>query len=138
MLLNVTVDYKDKLLQEMYANDLELFTFINGDVIKAYYFGFLIGLVCEQFKEDGFGDINPDKELAPIKWNIRRYKSQIEFWRQKYLQIHGNTVLLTNLNAYILDKIVLIDNEESDLLKIAIILGREAYLLLQKNENEKT
>ena len=53
MLLNVTIDYKDKLLQEMYTNDLELFTFINGDVIKAYYFGFLIGLVCEQFKEDG-------------------------------------------------------------------------------------
>lgn len=76
--------------------------------------------------------------MAPIKWNIRRYKSQIEFWRQKYLQIHGNTVLLTDLNAYILDKIVLIDNEESDLLKIAVILGREAYLLLQKNENEKT
>lgn len=61
MLLNVTIDYKDKLLQEMYANDLELFTFINGDVIKAYYFGFLIGLVCEQFKEDGFGDINQIK-----------------------------------------------------------------------------
>lgn len=46
MTLDVSNDYKVKLVDEMYANDKEWFTFIGGDVVKAYYFGFLLELVC--------------------------------------------------------------------------------------------
>ena len=36
--------------------------------------------------------------------------------RNKYVELHGRTVLLTDLNSYVLDKIVIIDDED-DLLR---------------------
>lgn len=45
MTLDVSNDYKVKLVDEMYANDEEWFTFIGGDVVKAYYFGISVSTI---------------------------------------------------------------------------------------------
>ena len=138
MLLNVTVDYKDALFKEMYATDLDWFTFINNDVVRACYFGYLFGYLCNVFKEEKLANMDPDEELKPIKWSIRKYKVQILFWNDKYLKEHSE-VTFTEVNSYILEKIV--TESTLDLLGIAAILGRQAYLqvskALQKDEESK-
>ena len=138
MLLNVTVDYTDALFKEMYATDLDWLTFINNDVVRAYYFGYLFGYLCNVFKEEKLANMDPDEELKPIKWSIRKYKVQILFWNDKYLKEHSE-VTLTEVNSYILEKIV--TESTLDLLGIAAILGRQAYLqvskALQKDEESK-
>lgn len=137
MLLDVTVDYKADLFQEMYASDLDWFTFINNDAVRAYYFGYLLGYLCDLFREEKLSNIDPDEELKPVKWGIRKYKAQVLFWNDKYLKEHSN-VTLTEVNSYILEKIVTENN--IDLLGIATYLGRQAFLKVSKalQENEKS
>lgn len=84
---------------------------------------------------DGFKAGNPDEQLTPIKWNVRRYKPQLVFWKQKYVDTYGEMVILSEMDAYILNKIVV--DSDDDLLRIATCLGRDSYITVRKAQEEK-
>lgn len=126
--------WKQRFVEEMYANNDYYDEFIKGDIARAYYFGFFIELVCKEMEEDGFKASNPDEQLTPIKWSIRRYKPQLMFWKQKFVDINGWRVNPMEMNTYILNKLVV--ESDDDLLRIASCLGRDAYILISKSQEK--
>lgn len=122
--------WRQRFMEEMYANDDYYEGFIKGDVARAYYFGFFIEEVCKEMEADGFMAGNPDEQLTPIKWNVRRYKPQLVFWKQKFVELKGRMVVPSEMDTFILNKIVV--ESDDDLLRIATCLGRDSYLLVSK------
>ena len=133
--LKISEDWKKRFVQEMYANDKYYDEFIDDDIVRAYYFGFFIQDVCEEMQSDGFKTGEPDEQLTLIKWNVRRYKPQLVFWKQKFVELKGRMVVLSEMDTFILNKIVV--ESDDDLLRIATCLGRDSYLLVSK-QVEKT
>lgn len=136
MLLKVSEEFKVKFAEEMYANDKSYPDFVDGDIVRAYYFGYLLPAVCKDLEEDGFKITSPEEQVMGIKWNIRKHRPQMNFWNTDYLKKHGSSVNLVNLDSYILEKMVV---DHSDLLEIATVLGLRAARLIEKalQEEEK-
>lgn len=84
---------------------------------------------------DGFKTGEPDEQLTPMKWAVRRYKTQLVFWKKKYIDTYGEMVILSEMDAYILNKIVV--DSDDDLLRIATCLGRDSYVTVRKAQEEK-
>lgn len=133
--LKISEDWKKRFVQEMYANDKYYDEFIDDDIVRAYYFGFFIQDVCEEMQSDGFKTGEPDEQLTPMKWAVRRYKPQLVFWKKKYVELKGRMVVPSEMDTFILNKIVV--ESDDDLLRIATCLGRDSYLLVSK-QVEKT
>lgn len=133
--LKISEDWKKRFVQEMYANDKYYDEFIDDDIVRAYYFGFFIQDVCEEMQSDGFKTGEPDEQLTPMKWAVRRYKPQLVFWKKKYVDTYGEMVILSEMDAYILNKIVV--DSDDDLLRIATCLGRDSYVTVRKAQEEK-
>lgn len=127
--LKISEDWKKRFVQEMYANDDCYDAFVKDDIVRAYYFGFFIQDVCEEMQADGFKTGEPDEQLTPMKWAVRRYKTQLVFWKKKYIDTYGE------MDAYILNKIVV--DSDDDLLRIATCLGRDSYVTVRKAQEEK-
>lgn len=87
--LKISEDWKKRFVQEMYANDDCYDAFVKDDIVRAYYFGFFIQDVCEEMQADGFKTGEPDEQLTPMKWAVRRYKTQLVFWKKKYIDTYG-------------------------------------------------
>ena len=129
--LEVTDKYKDDLLSEMYANEKCIDEFLDNDVVKAYYFGYLLDVVYEEFSLDGFKLQPASEKVAEIYWRIRKYKPQLDFWIDKYIKNHCSYV---ELNSYVLNKVVV--EFEQDLIDIAIVIGYKTALSVQKMAKE--
>ena len=129
--LKVTQEYIQNLSNEMYCNDDFWEDLIGDDVVKAYYFGFLLGAVCEEMKSDGFTIPDAHEQVLPLKWSVRKYKRQILFWQEKYCSQAGRDIIMDEMNSFILNKLVVEYYE--DLLKIATVLGQNAYDAITKS-----
>lgn len=128
--LKISEDWKKRFVQEMYANDKCYDEFIDDDIVRAYYFGFFIQDVCEEMQSDGFKTGEPDEQLTPMKRAVRRYKPQLVFWKQKFVELKGRMIVPSEMDTFILNKIVV--ESDDDLLRIATCLGRDSYLLVSK------
>ena len=91
----------------MYANDEEWFTFIGGDVVKAYYFRFLLELVCQQFKSDGFGavsythlDVYKRQEWDSVKITLKGILVSRQEGHSKFEPVNTIPVSYTHLDVY--------------------------------------
>lgn len=132
--LRTSTKWKDDFRREMYCNDDEYFKFIQDDIVRAYYFGFFLQDTCKELEYDGFKTSPVEEQVVPLRWDVRRHKYQIQFWKKKYIELNGDRVILTDLDAYILNKIVI--DSYDDLLKIATLLGRDSYLTIATQKSE--
>lgn len=135
MLLTVSQEYMDALFWEIYCNDQYWQDFIQDDVVRAYYFGFLLQPVCDELTNDGFIVASATEQTLSIKWEVRKYKRQLNFWLNKFLNIKREATA-SEINSYVLNNMVV--EYEEDLLKIATVLGVSTYLRLNPLKDEKT
>lgn len=128
MLLEVSEDYKLKLADEMFANNETWEEFVDGDVVRAYYFGILLPVVCKDLEGSGFKVASAEEQLMGLRWNCRKHRRQINYWQDKYIESNGRAVNVIALHSYILEKMV-VSNDE--LLEIATMLGYNGYVMLE-------
>lgn len=126
--------WKEQFAKELYCNNATYDDFIEDDIIRAYYFGFFIETVCKELESDGFKTSPVNEQLLPLRWNVRRHKYQIQFWKRKYVELHGDMVIPLDLDMYILNMLIVDDYDE--LLKIASLLGRDSYVLITENSEQ--
>lgn len=111
----------------------DLYQFIDGDPVKAFYVGMNI--------REWFDILNPrqrylySKQLRHNKDSLYKYKEQIEFWADEFSG-KGETDLVylseCILNNMFWDE----ESEELDRVKIAIFFGQNIKLQMNKENGE--
>ena len=121
--MNLHVDniYIEDLRDDIRVNyDYSLYEFIDGDVIKAFYFGYIIKDEFETF--DQGRQYLYSKGLRHVGKDIEEYNPQIKYWIDKYIeQIKTEEVDLIEVSEYVLNNLIYFDPK--DIIKIALFLG---------------
>lgn len=131
-MISLTVDQKfvDDLRDDFVINETEnLYKFLNGDPVKAFYLGLN---VTEWFEElDKKQQYLHSKQIRHNIDEIKKYQSQIEFWTKRYPEEEASFLEISEyiLNNMIIEK----DSEELDLVKIAFSFG----ITISQQENSK-
>lgn len=127
--LTVTKDFIYDLKDDFIMNDKkDLYQFINGDLVKAFYLGINI--------DDWFQDLPNEKkylyskQIRHNKDNLEKYQKQLEFWTNKFPS-KTDKIDLVDLSEYILNNMIYEDN--SDEINLAFSLGK-----LVNNESGKS
>lgn len=127
--LTVTKDFIYDLKDDFTMNDKkDLYQFIDGDLVKAFYLGINI--------EDWFQDLPNEKkylyskQIRHNKDNLEKYQKQLEFWTNKFPS-KTDEIDLVDLSEYILNNMIYEDN--SDEINLAFSLGK-----LVNNESGKS
>lgn len=127
--LTVTKDFIYDLKDDFTMNDKkDLYQFINGDLVKAFYLGINI--------DDWFQDLPNEKkylyskQIRHNKDNLEKYQKQLEFWTNKFPS-KTDKIDLVDLSEYILNNMIYEDN--SDEINLAFSLGK-----LVNNESGKS
>ena len=127
--LTVTKDFIYDLKDDFTMNDKkDLYQFINGDLVKAFYLGINI--------DDWFQDLPNEKkylyskQIRHNKDNLEKYQKQLEFWTSKFPS-KTDKIDLVDLSEYILNNMIYEDN--SDEINLAFSLGK-----LVNNESGKS
>lgn len=127
--LTVTKDFIYDLKDDFIMNDKkDLYQFINGDLVKAFYLGINI--------DDWFQDLPNEKkylyskQIRHNKDNLEKYQKQLEFWTSKFPS-KTDKIDLVDLSEYILNNMIYEDN--SDEINLAFSLGK-----LVNNESGKS
>lgn len=107
-------DLKDDFELEGKNNEeFSLFNFINGDLNKAFWFGFYY----DEWKESIWIPFMVRKQVRHLYESIVQYNPQLEWLNSK----RPNNLMMLDYVNYILDNIIY--ESYSDLVKIAIVLG---------------
>lgn len=127
--LTVTKDFIYDLKDDFTMNDKkDLYQFIDGDLVKAFYLGINI--------DDWFQDLPNEKkylyskQIRHNKDNLEKYQKQLEFWTSKFPS-KTDEIDLVDLSEYILNNMIYEDN--SDEINLAFSLGK-----LVNNESGKS
>lgn len=127
--LTVTKDFIYDLKDDFIMNDKkDLYQFINGDLVKAFYLGINI--------DDWFQDLPNEKkylyskQIRHNKDNLEKYQKQLEFWTSKFPS-KTDKIDLVDLSEYILNNMIYEDN--SDEINLAFSLGK-----LVNNDSRKS
>lgn len=127
--LTVTKDFIYDLKDDFTMNDKkDLYQFINGDLVKAFYLGINI--------DDWFQDLPNEKkylyskQIRHNKDNLEKYQKQLEFWTSKFPS-KTDKIDLVDLSEYILNNMIYEDN--SDEINLAFSLGK-----LVNNDSRKS
>ena len=127
--LTVTKDFIYDLKDDFTMNDKkDLYQFINGDLVKAFYLGINI--------DDWFQDLPNEKkylyskQIRHNKDKLEKYQKQLEFWTSKFPS-KTDKIDLVDLSEYILNNMIYEDN--SDEINLAFSLGK-----LVNNESGKS
>nr|DAM35259.1 MAG TPA: hypothetical protein [Bacteriophage sp.] len=127
--LTVTKDFIYDLKDDFTMNDKkDLYQFIDGDLVKAFYLGINI--------EDWFQDLPNEKkylyskQIRHNKDNLEKYQKQLKFWTSKFPS-KTDEIDLVDLSEYILNNMIYEDN--SDEINLAFSLGK-----LVNNESGKS
>lgn len=127
--LTVTKDFIYDLKDDFTMNDKkDLYQFIDGDLVKAFYLGINI--------DDWFQDLPNEKkylyskQIRHNKDNLEKYQKQLEFWTNKFPS-KTDKIDLVDLSEYILNNMIYEDN--SDEINLAFSLGK-----LVNNESGKS
>ena len=127
--LTVTKDFIYDLKDDFTMNDKkDLYQFIDGDLVKAFYLGINI--------DDWFQDLPNEKkylyskQIRHNKDNLEKYQKQLEFWTSKFPS-KTDKIDLVDLSEYILNNMIYEDN--SDEINLAFSLGK-----LVNNESGKS
>lgn len=127
--LTVTKDFIYDLKDDFTMNDKkDLYQFINGDLVKAFYLGINI--------DDWFQDLPNEKkylyskQIRHNKDNLEKYQKQLEFWTNKFPS-KTDKIDLVDLSEYILNNMIYEDN--SDEINLAFSLGK-----LVNNDSRKS
>lgn len=127
--LTVTKDFIYDLKDDFIMNDKkDLYQFIDGDLVKAFYLGINI--------DDWFQDLPNEKkylyskQIRHNKDNLEKYQKQLEFWTNKFPS-KTDKIDLVDLSEYILNNMIYEDN--SDEINLAFSLGK-----LVNNESGKS
>lgn len=118
--LTVTKDFIYDLKDDFTMNDKkDLYQFINGDLVKAFYLGINI--------YNWFQDLPNEKkylyskQIRHNKDNLEKYQKQLEFWTSKFPS-KTDKIDLVDLSEYILNNMIYEDN--SDEINLAFYLGK--------------
>lgn len=118
--LTVTKDFIYDLKDDFTMNDKkDLYQFIGGDLVKAFYLGVNIN--------DWFQDLPNEKkylyskQIRHNKDNLEKYQKQLEFWTSKFPS-KTDEIDLVDLSEYILNNMIYEDN--SDEIDLAFFLGK--------------
>lgn len=118
--LTVTKDFIYDLKDDFIMNDKkDLYQFINGDLVKAFYLGINI--------DNWFQDLPNEKkylyskQIRHNKDNLEKYQKQLEFWTNKFPS-KTDKIDLVDLSEYILNNMIYEDN--SDEINLAFSLGK--------------
>lgn len=127
--LTVTKDFIYDLKDDFTMNDKkDLYQFIDGDLVKAFYLGINI--------DDWFQDLPNEKkylyskQIRHNKDNLEKYQKQLEFWTSKFPS-KTDKIDLVDLSEYILNNMIYEDN--SDEINLAFSLGK-----LVNNDSRKS
>lgn len=127
--LTVTKNFIYDLKDDFTMNDKkDLYQFINGDLVKAFYLGINI--------DDWFQDLPNEKkylyskQIRHNKDNLEKYQKQLEFWTSKFPS-KTDKIDLVDLSEYILNNMIYEDN--SDEINLAFSLGK-----LVNNDSRKS
>lgn len=127
--LTVTKDFIYDLKDDFTMNDKkDLYQFINGDLVKAFYLGINI--------DDWFQDLPSEKkylyskQIRHNKDNLEKYQKQLEFWTSKFPS-KTDKIDLVDLSEYILNNMIYED--DSDEINLAFFLGQ-----LVNNDSRKS
>ena len=127
--LTVTKDFIYDLKDDFTMKDKkDLYQFIDGDLVKAFYLGINI--------DDWFQDLPNEKkylyskQIRHNKDNLEKYQKQLEFWTNKFPS-KTDKIDLVALSEYILNNMIYEDN--SDEINLAFSLGK-----LVNNESGKS
>ena len=127
--LTVTKDFIYDLKDDFTMNDKkDLYQFIDGDLVKAFYLGINI--------DDWFQDLPNEKkylyskQIRHNKDNLEKYQKQLEFWTNKFPS-KTDKIDLVDLSEYILNNMIYEDN--SDEINLAFSLGK-----LVNNDSRKS
>lgn len=127
--LTVTKDFIYDLKDDFTMNDKkDLYQFINGDLVKAFYLGINI--------DDWFQDLPNEKkylyskQIRHNKDNLEKYQKQLEFWTSKFPS-KTDKIDLVDLSEYILNNMIYED--DSDEINLAFSLGK-----LVNNDSRKS
>jgi hypothetical protein len=114
---------------------LNIYEFIAGDIIKAYYLGLNL--------DDWFKILDKDQQylhsklIRHNKEGLDKYQPQIIYWINKYPEEDAET---TKLLSYLLDNMMFWDreNEQEDKVKLCLFFGlTESEIQKKKEENDK-
>lgn len=123
--LSIDKNYIPDLHDDVFGNyDLNLYQFIDGDPVRAFYFGMCI--------KKWFNDLDQQRQLLYSKQlrhssdNLDKYKEQIEFWTKRFSE--DEEVDMLDFSEYLLNNMFY--DKEFDLINIALFLGSKI-----ENEN---
>lgn len=117
------LDLKDDFVMN---TEYDLYEFINGDPITAFWLGYHI--------KEWFEKIEPEqqylysKQIRHNREDLEKYLDQIKFWTNKY-DSEGKEVELQKLSEYIMNNMFWDEKtEELDKVKLAFFFGQNIRL----------
>lgn len=117
--LTVNKDFIYDLKDDFTMNDSkDLYQFINGDPIRAFYLGINI--------KNWFEELSPEKQylyskqIRHNKDKLEKYQKQLEFWTNKFPN-ESDEINLVDLSEYILNNMIY--ENENDEINLAFFFG---------------
>lgn len=117
--LTVNKDFIYDLKDDFTMNDSKnLYQFINGDPIRAFYLGINI--------KNWFEELSPEKQylyskqIRHNKDKLEKYQKQLEFWTNKFPN-ESDEINLVDLSEYILNNMIY--ENENDEINLAFFFG---------------
>ena len=118
---NEVDDIRDDILENY---DSDLYNFINGDVVRAFWAAYLISEMVDNAELDTEQYLLYSRQLRHAEDVYSEYLDQLVFWGDKCEELN-NKPKTTEFINYILNNIVCL--KDSDLITLAIQIGINFY-----------
>ena len=124
--LSIDKNYIPDLHDDFFGNyDKNLYQFINGDPIRAFYLGMYITEWFKQLSQER--QLLYSKQLRHSSDNLNEYTNQVKFWTDKFS--NSEEINMIDFSEYLLNNMFW--NNDYDIINMALFLGNKI-----ENKNE--
>lgn len=133
--LDVKYSYVEDLFDDVCDNnELHLYDFLGGNIVKAFYFALYFPEWIPQLQD--FQIRLYSREMRHIEEKISHLSSQIDYWNSVYRSKYDNQeVSIIHYPSYMLDNIIV--ENDFELLNLSLLLGKELSKVKRKIDKSR-